>query len=175
MTIVEKNRYLFAPPFCKTVETFILPIPKSKFEAPNGLSIGGGWRYFDQTRVIQKKNDSYVEVIMTPSKLLSYSKIHSKSSLKKAEMHFENIVRKRLAYSKCDMSQPHLMGVINLTPDSFYNKSKKQDYSSVKKTLKKMENYGASIIDIGGESTRPSSKIISTSEEQRRVMQIIKS
>ena len=55
MTNVEKNRYLFAPPFCKTVETFILPIPKSKFEAPTGLRIGNGWRYFDQIRVIQKK------------------------------------------------------------------------------------------------------------------------
>ena len=175
MTIVKKNRYLFAPPFCKTVETFILPIPKSKFEAPNGLSIGAGWCYFDKIRVIQKKNDKYVEVVMTPSKLISSSKTHCKSSLKNAEMHFENIVKKRAAYSKCDMSRPHIMGVINLTPDSFYNNSKKQGYGSVKKTLKKMENYGASIIDIGGESSRPGSKIISTREEQRRVIQIIKS
>ena len=125
MTIVEKNRYLFAPPFCKTAETFILPIAKSKLEAPNGLRIGGGWRYFDQVRVIQKKNDSYAEVVMTPSKLLSSSKIHCKSSLKTAEISFENIVKKRPEYSKCDMSKPHLMGVINLTTDSFYNKSQK--------------------------------------------------
>ena len=175
MTIVEKNRYLFAPPFCKTVQTYLLPITKSKFEAPNGMRIGGGWRYFDRIRIIQKKNDTYVEVVMPPSKLLSLSKMHCKSSLKSAEMCLENIIKKRPAYSKCDMTQPHLMGVINLTPDSFYNKSKKQDYSSVKKTLKKMENYGASIIDIGGESSRPGSKNISTSEEQRRVIQTIKS
>ncbi len=175
MTIVEKNRYLFAPPFCKTVETFLLPIPKSKFEAPYGIRIGGGWRYFDKIRVIQKKNNSYVEVIMSPSKLLSSSKIHCKSSLKSAEISFENIVKKRPAYSKCDMSQPHLMGVINITPDSFYNNSKKQDFSSVEKTIKKMENYGASIIDIGGESSRPGSNNISISEEKRRVIKIIKS
>tara|TARA_B100001093_G_scaffold372474_1_gene357415 strand:- start:551 stop:1684 length:1134 start_codon:yes stop_codon:yes gene_type:complete len=174
MTIVEKNRHLFAPPFCKTVETYILPIPKSKFEAPNGLGIGDGWRYFDQIRVIQKKIDRYVEVLMSPSELLSSSKVYCKSSFKNAEMHFENIVRKRPAYSKCDMSHPHLMGVINLTPDSFYNNSKKQDYSSVLKTLKQMENYGASIIDLGGESTRPGSKKISTNEEQHRLIHIIK-
>ena len=175
MTIVERNRYLFAPPFCKTVETFVLPIPKSKSEAPHGIRIGGGWCYFDKIRVIQKKNDSYVEVIMNSSKLLSSSKIHCNNSLKSAEMSFENIAKKRPAFSKCDMSLPHLMGVINLTPDSFYNKSKKQDYSSVKKTVKKMENYGASIIDIGGESTRPGSKIISIIEEQRRLRKIIQS
>ena len=175
MTNVEKNRYLFAPPFCNTVETFLLPITKSKFEVHNGMRIGGGWRYFDKLRVIQKKNDSFIEVVMTPSNLLSSSKIHCKNSLKSAEMCIENIIKKRPAFSKCDMAKPHIMGIINLTPDSFYNNSKKQGYGSVKKTLKKMENYGASIIDIGGESSRPGSKIISTREEQRRVIQIIKS
>ena len=55
MTNVEKNRYLFAPPFCNTVETFLLPITKSKFEVHNGMRIGGGWCYFDKLRVIQKK------------------------------------------------------------------------------------------------------------------------
>ena len=55
MTIVENNNCLFAPPFCDEVETFILPIPKSKLECFNGLRIGGGWRYFNQLKVIQKK------------------------------------------------------------------------------------------------------------------------
>ena len=75
MAIVENNKSLFAPPFCEEVETFILPIPKSRFECLNGLRIGGGWRYFNQLKVIQKKNNLYVEVIMTPTKLLSTSKI----------------------------------------------------------------------------------------------------
>ncbi len=175
MTTVEKNRYLFAAPFCETVETFIAPIPKFKFEVTNGLKIGGGWRYFDQLRVLQKKKNAYVEVIMTPSKLLRCSKTHCKSSLITAEMSLENIIKKRLLYSKCDMSQPHVMGVINLTPDSFYKNSQKQDYRSVKKTFKNMESNGASIIDIGGESTQPGSKTISSLEEQNRVIQIIKS
>ena len=110
---------------------------------------------------------------MTPKKLLRSSKIHCKSSLIKAEINLENITKKRPAYSKCPMSQPHIMGVINLTPDSFYKNSQKHDYASVEKTLRTMENCGASIIDIGGESTKPRSKIISVSEEKRRVIQVI--
>ena len=74
MAIVENNKSLFAPPFSGEVETFILPIPKSKFECLNGLRIGGGWRYFNQLKVIQKKNNLYVEALMTPSTLLSTSK-----------------------------------------------------------------------------------------------------
>ena len=55
MAIVENNKSLFAPPFCEEVETFIVPIPKSRFECFDGLRIGGGWRYFNQLKVIQKK------------------------------------------------------------------------------------------------------------------------
>mgnify|MGYP006872172675 FL=1 len=124
---MENNRYLFAPPFCEKVETFILPIPKFKFETSNGLRIAGGWRYFDQLRVIQRKKNTYVEVIMTPKKLLRSSKIHCKSSLIKAELNLENITKKRPAYSTCPMSQPQKMSVINRNTDSSYkNRQKKK-------------------------------------------------
>ena len=73
------------------------------------------------------------------------------------------------------MSQPHIMGVINITPDSFYKQSQKSNYNSVKKTFEKMETYGASIIDIGAESTRPGAKRISVNKEKNRVIQIINS
>ena len=173
MITVEKNINLFAPPFCENVETYILPIPKFKFETSNGLKIAGGWRYFDQLRVIQKKKNQYLEVLMSPKNLLSLTKAYCRESLIKAEMNLENIVKKRPAYSICDMSQPHVMGVINLTPDSFYKISRKQDFNSVEKTLKKMESLGASIIDIGGESTKPGSQKTSVWEEKRRVIQVL--
>ena len=56
------------------------------------------------------------------------------------------------------------MGVLNLTPDSFSDGGK---FNSLKKQkrIKKMINSGADIIDVGGESTRPGSKIISPKNE----------
>ncbi len=174
MTIVENKKCLFAPPFSDEVETFILPIPKSKLECFNGLRIAGGWRYFNQLKVIQKKKNFYVEVVMTTDNLLSSCKIHSKNSLIKAEMNLDNIVKKRSTYSKLNMSKPHIMGVINITPDSFYKQSQNSDYNSVKMIFEKMETFGASIIDIGAESTRPGAKRISVSKEKKRVIQIIK-
>ncbi len=174
MIIVENNKSLFAPPFCEDVETFISPIPRSRFECDNGLRIAGGWRYFNQLKVFQKKKNLYTEVVMNTSKLLSASKNHSKNSLIKAEMSLDNIVKKRCPYSKLDMSHPHIMGVINITPDSFYKKSQKSDYNSVKTIFEKMVTCGASIIDIGAESTRPGAKRISVSKEKHRAIQIIK-
>ena len=66
-----------------------------------------------------------------------------------------------------------LMGILNMTPDSFSDGGK---FNSTQKALKKiiqMKKAGAEIIDIGGESTRPGSKIISQKNELKRVKKVI--
>ena len=72
------------------------------------------------------------------------------------------------------LDKPLIMGIINMTPDSFFDGGK---YNSCEKALIKIENMldqGASIIDIGGCSTRPGSESISISEEWIRIEKIIK-
>ena len=66
-----------------------------------------------------------------------------------------------------------LMGILNMTPDSFSDGGK---FNSTQKALQKiiqMKKAGAEIIDIGGESTRPGSKIISQKNELKRVKKVI--
>ena len=65
------------------------------------------------------------------------------------------------------------MGVINTTPDSFYQKSQLQTIDACLFETEKMLNDGASIIDIGGQSTQPNSKAIDANEELNRVVPII--
>ena len=70
--------------------------------------------------------------------------------------------------------KPLIMGIINMTPDSFFDGGK---YNSCEKALIRIENMldqGASIIDIGGCSTRPGSESLSISEEWNRIEKIIK-
>ena len=55
MAFVKKTRYLVAPPYCKSAETFISPILSSPSELLDGLKLAGGWRCFKNLRVIQKK------------------------------------------------------------------------------------------------------------------------
>ena len=55
MAFVKKTRYLFAPPYCRSVETFISPILSSPTEVLDGLRLAGGWRCFKNLRVLQKK------------------------------------------------------------------------------------------------------------------------
>lgn len=72
-----------------------------------------------------------------------------------------------------DLSIPHVMGIVNVTPDSFSDGGR---FFSVDKALeqaRKLVADGATIIDIGGESTRPGSAIVPAEEEIRRVVPAI--
>jgi dihydropteroate synthase len=67
-----------------------------------------------------------------------------------------------------------LMGILNMTPDSFSDGGKFNLEKKALKRISEMANSGADIIDIGGESTRPGSKIISPKIEWERVKNVIK-
>jgi len=67
----------------------------------------------------------------------------------------------------------HLMGILNVTPDSFYDGGWHFDSESTQKRIKEMIVEGVEIIDIGGESTRPGSKPVNIEEELERVIPAI--
>lgn len=99
---------------------------------------------------------------------------HSKASLFEAEFQINNLVNKRFPFAKLDMSKPHIMGVINITPDSFYKNSQIDNFNKLNRNFYEMINNGASIIDVGGESSRPGAEKVSIFEEKRRVIDPIK-
>ena len=67
----------------------------------------------------------------------------------------------------------HVMGILNVTPDSFYDGGKHFDLVDTQKRVDTMINEGVEIIDIGGESTRPGSKPVTAEEELQRVIPAI--
>jgi dihydropteroate synthase len=73
------------------------------------------------------------------------------------------------------MEEPIVMGIINITPDSFYSGSRTRQDDEVVFRAEKMLKDGAVILDIGGQSTRPGSELVSAEEELRRVMPAIDS
>jgi dihydropteroate synthase len=68
-----------------------------------------------------------------------------------------------------DLSSPVVMGIVNVTPDSFYKGSRFTYDSILIKSVEKMLENGAIIIDIGGYSTRPGAEIVSIDEEVKRL------
>jgi dihydropteroate synthase len=71
------------------------------------------------------------------------------------------------------IDKPIVMGILNITPDSFYAGSRLQDEDELLKRAEKMISDGATILDIGGQSTRPNSSRVSQDEEQQRVVPAI--
>tara|TARA_A100001234_G_C12599330_1_gene374253 strand:+ start:282 stop:1142 length:861 start_codon:yes stop_codon:yes gene_type:complete len=72
-----------------------------------------------------------------------------------------------------DLSTPKIMGIINTTPDSFYDGGK---YNSIEKVIQKVEkdlSNNATFIDIGGHSTKPNAKEVSEDEELKRTIPVI--
>jgi dihydropteroate synthase len=69
-----------------------------------------------------------------------------------------------------DLSEPKVMGILNITPDSFYTKSRFQEEKTWLEAAEKMLTEGADILDIGGMSTRPGAEIISEDLECQRVV-----
>jgi dihydropteroate synthase len=73
-----------------------------------------------------------------------------------------------------DLNRPLVMGILNITPDSFSDGGQYLDFDQALKRAETMIEEGADIIDIGGESTRPGSDPVSADEELKRIMPIIK-
>lgn len=71
-------------------------------------------------------------------------------------------------------SHPLLMGILNCTPDSFFDGGRYFDRQKAINRGKEMVSEGADIIDVGGESTRPGAEEVSAEEEIRRVIPVIK-
>ena len=72
-----------------------------------------------------------------------------------------------------DLSQPHVMGILNVTPDSFSDGGKHNQIDQAIAHALAMIEQGATIIDIGGESTRPGASEVSIEEEVRRVVPVV--
>ena len=123
---------------------------------------------FDQIEIITRnsKKKIFVNQIKYLPKLIK-RKINSElKKIKSKKKNFSN-----LNFAKI----PNIMGVLNLTPDSFSDGGK---FNSKKKGINhaiSLLNCGANLIDIGGESTRPGSKVIRENLEWQRIEKILKS
>lgn len=83
------------------------------------------------------------------------------------EGHIERTIR--VNGQLMDLSTPKVMGILNVTPDSFYAGSRKETTSDIAKRVEQIITEGADIIDIGAYSSRPNAEHVSTKEEMARL------
>jgi len=123
---------------------------------------------FDQIEIISRVSKRKIFIKNINSLAVSLKK-QIKLDLKKIKSKHRNF--SNLNFLKL----PNIMGVLNVTPDSFSDGGKFNKYNKGPKHALEMFSLGANIIDIGGESTRPGSKAINSKIEWQRIEKIIKS
>ena len=122
---------------------------------------------FNQIEIISRKSKKIIsldKISKLPIKLKNKIKNEIKLIIKKKK----NI--KSLSFK----STSNIMGVLNITPDSFSDGGKYNKNATAKKHLDHLFESGAHIVDIGGESTRPGSKPVSSKVEWNRIKNILK-
>ncbi|MBQ4914311.1 dihydropteroate synthase [Maribacter sp. MMG018] len=72
-----------------------------------------------------------------------------------------------------DLNKPKIMGILNITPDSFYDGGKYKDDASVLKQVENMLTNGATFIDIGAYSSRPGAEEVTTQNELKRLLPVL--
>ena len=80
----------------------------------------------------------------------------------------------KLSLNGVNLDQPIIMGILNVTPDSFFDGGQHINDADIIRKVNSMEFNGAQIIDIGGYSSRPGAAEISEEEELKRVLPIVK-
>ena len=122
---------------------------------------------FDHVEIISREN----------VKKISINKIHKlpKNLKLKVKKDILKITRKVKNFLNLDLNnKTHLMGVLNITPDSFSDGGKYTSEQKAYNQMLKLFEDGASIVDIGGESTKPGSKAISENTEWNRIHKVLK-
>ena len=121
---------------------------------------------------------SYIEILSRDkkNKLVHVKKINNleKKIRQTIQGDIKKIINKKQNLSaNLNFSKPLIMGVLNLTPDSFSDGGLFNQFSTASLHIQNMIDKGANIIDIGGESTRPGSKDVSPKIEWQRLKKIV--
>ena len=147
------------PPFA--VPTWLRPVVSNAGQ----MGLAGGMARYDAIDVVQRDNDAYRVCRMDVDAMLAVC-----DDRNAAARIIDNLNGPRVAFAGLSMAEPQIMGILNVTPDSF---SDGGQYSAPAKAVaggNALYHAGASIIDIGGESTRPGAAPITRNQELARVL-----
>jgi len=133
------------------------PIPRTDPARPEGaLTLAGGWCWFDTVEVLTRD----AAPRQMPARDLP-------------DDAMTRLTAPRAPIASLDMTAPQIMGILNVTPDSFSDGGQHFDPTQALAHAHAMTHAGAAILDVGGESTRPGAAPVQIDDEIRRTAPII--
>jgi dihydropteroate synthase len=133
------------------------PLPQLDAARPAGaLTLAGGWCWFDRVEVLSRHQ---------PPRILAAADVPQEV--------LARLTAPRAPLAGLDMAQVHVMGILNVTPDSFSDGGQFATPDAALAQARTMQADGASIIDVGGESTRPGATFVPDADEIARTVPVI--
>ena len=130
------------------------------------LPLAGGTQGFTHLDMVMRSDDGYIAARVTSS---GARQIAGDT----AEVRLEALFRPRPAFAGLPMDRPHIMGIVNVTPDSFSDGGQFLGAEAAIAHGREMAAAGATVLDIGGESTRPGAAPVTRDEELARITPVI--
>lgn len=150
---------------------YVRPIFSKKINKSNHYKkLGSSNLFFDTIEIISRKKNKIDKKFINIKDIKSLNKEELKSVL--SQINEITAPKKKIA--TIDFNKPKIMGILNITPDSFSDGGKFNDLDKSIKYAVQMISDGADIIDIGGESTRPGATTITSKVEISRTIPSIK-
>ena len=131
--------------------------------------LGSSDHCFSSIRILHKEQGSVKSRIVNLNELFKLSK----TERVKISKQIRNIEISRKKIAGLSFKKPLIMGILNVTPDSFSDGGKYTSKKPAMNHIKKMIKSGADLIDIGGESTRPGSEKVKIEEELKRIIPVL--
>ncbi|MBB5516229.1 dihydropteroate synthase [Rubricella aquisinus] len=119
----------------------------------SAVPLAGGWAWFTHVEALSRG---------APGRIVSVADVPADA--------LARLTGDRAPMAGLSMARPHLMGILNVTPDSFSDGGRLSNVERVRERAGAMVAAGASLLDIGGESTRPGAALVPVAEEMSRVM-----
>ncbi|MFP4538246.1 MAG: dihydropteroate synthase [Dichotomicrobium sp.] len=135
-------------------------------EAGLALPLAGGPAAFGAAELIEGKPGQSKSVIARAATLMAMEEPAIAERL-------DVLSAPRPAFAGMAMDRPRLIGIVNVTPDSFSDGGQFADTQSAVAQARRLADEGADFVDVGGESTRPGSDPVSLEDERARVMPVI--
>jgi dihydropteroate synthase len=139
-------------------------------EVWGGIPLAGGPLAFTALEIAERRGSSVSRRICALSEF--FERDWGRQTLAASDL-FEALRQPRARIAGLPMDRPQIMGIVNVTPDSFSDGGSLLSVQAAVDHALRLEEEGATILDIGGESTRPGSQTIPIEEELRRVLPVL--
>lgn len=141
----------------------------------NGWPMADGWAAFTALGVITRRAAGGADLAVASfAEVVDWAEGEDPALARLVAETVHRIGSRRKPWGGLDMDRPRIMGIVNVTPDSFSDGGEAFETDTAIRRGLALAEAGAAIIDVGGESTRPGADPVSPEEEARRVLPVVR-